>query len=97
MQANTRVTAKMTIPSPTLMHFRFGRASISKTLYPDLNELFDDLGKAYAKAVRAFYDAGCRYLQFDDTIWAFLCSERSVRSRASAATIRMSCRRSTRK
>jgi 5-methyltetrahydropteroyltriglutamate--homocysteine methyltransferase len=76
LKANTRLTPKMTIPSPTLMHFRFGRASISKTLYPDLDELFDDLGKAYAKAVRAFYDAGCRYLQFDDTIWAFLCSEK---------------------
>jgi 5-methyltetrahydropteroyltriglutamate--homocysteine methyltransferase len=76
LKANTRVTPKMTIPSPTLMHFRFGRASISKALYPDLDELFDDLGKAYAKAVRAFYNAGCRYLQFDDTIWAFLCSEK---------------------
>jgi len=76
LKSNTRVTPKMTIPSPTLMHFRFGRASISKTLYPDLDELFDDLGKAYAKVVRAFYDAGCRYLQFDDTIWAFLCSEK---------------------
>src|SRR6478735_9013583 len=53
LKANTRVTPKMTIPSPTLMHFRFGRASISKTLYPDLDELFNDLGKAYAKAVRA--------------------------------------------
>jgi 5-methyltetrahydropteroyltriglutamate--homocysteine methyltransferase len=76
LKANTRVTPKMTIPSPTLMHFRFGRASISKTLYPDLDELFADLGNAYANAVRAFYDAGCRYLQFDDTIWAFLCSEK---------------------
>jgi 5-methyltetrahydropteroyltriglutamate--homocysteine methyltransferase len=76
LAANTRVMPKMTIPSPTLMHFRFGRASISKTLYPDLDELFDDLGNAYAKAVKAFYDAGCRYLQFDDTIWAFLCSEK---------------------
>jgi len=76
LKDNTRAMAKMTIPSPTLMHFRFGRASISKALYPDLHELFDDLGNAYAKAVRAFYDAGCRYLQFDDTIWAFLCSEK---------------------
>ena len=76
LAANTRVTPKMTIPSPTLMHFRFGRASISKALYPDLDEFFADLGAAYAKVVRAFYDAGCRYLQFDDTIWAFLCSEK---------------------
>ena len=76
LAANTRVTPKMTIPSPTLMHFRFGRASIPKALYPDLDQFFDDLGNAYAKVVRAFYDAGCRYLQFDDTIWAFLCSEK---------------------
>jgi 5-methyltetrahydropteroyltriglutamate--homocysteine methyltransferase len=76
LAANTRVMAKMTIPSPTLLHFRFGRQSISKTLYPDLDMFFDDLGQTYAKAVRAFYDAGCRYLQFDDTIWAFLCSEK---------------------
>ena len=47
-----------------------------KTLYPDLDVFFDDLGKTYAKVVKAFYDAGCRYLQFDDTIWAFLCSEK---------------------
>ena len=40
---------KMTIPSPTLMHFRFGRASISKTLYPDLDQFFDDLGETYAR------------------------------------------------
>jgi 5-methyltetrahydropteroyltriglutamate--homocysteine methyltransferase len=76
LKANTRVTAKMTIPSPTLMHFRFGRESISRTLYPDLDQFFDDLGAAYAKVVKAFYEAGCRYLQFDDTIWAFLCSEK---------------------
>jgi len=76
LKSNTRVVPKMTIPSPTLMHFRFGRASISKTLYPDLEQFFDDLGHAYAKVVKAFYDAGCRYLQFDDTIWAFLCSEK---------------------
>src|SRR5947209_7919822 len=76
LQANTRAAPKMTIPSPTLMHFRFGRESISKTLYPDLDHFFDDLGHAYAKVVTAFYDAGCRYLQFDDTIWAFLCSEK---------------------
>src|SRR5947209_15365141 len=73
LKASTRVVPKMTIPSPTLMHFRFGRASIPKTLYTDLEAFFDDLGQAYAKVVKAFYDAGCRYLQFDDTIWAFLC------------------------
>jgi methionine synthase II (cobalamin-independent) len=74
LKANTRVVPKMTIPSPAVLHFRGGRQSISKDVYPDLDAFFDDLGKAYRKAVRAFYDAGCRYLQFDDTAWAYLCS-----------------------
>jgi 5-methyltetrahydropteroyltriglutamate--homocysteine methyltransferase len=74
LKANTRVVPKMTIPSPAVLHFRGGRQSISRQVYPDLDLFFDDLGKAYRKAVRAFYDAGCRYLQFDDTAWAYLCS-----------------------
>ncbi len=74
LKANTKLTPKMTIPSPTVLHFRGGRRSISKDVYPDMDAFFEDTGKAYAKAVRAFYDAGCRYLQFDDTVWAYLCS-----------------------
>jgi 5-methyltetrahydropteroyltriglutamate--homocysteine methyltransferase len=69
------VTAKMTIPSPAVLHFRGGRKAISKEVYPDIEVFFEDLGKTYRKAVKAFYDAGCRYLQFDDTVWAYLCSE----------------------
>ena len=69
------VTAKMTIPSPAVLHFRGGRRAISKEIYPDLDVFFEDLGKTYRKAVKAFYDAGCRYLQFDDTVWAYLCSQ----------------------
>jgi 5-methyltetrahydropteroyltriglutamate--homocysteine methyltransferase len=69
------VTAKMTIPSPAVLHFRGGRKSISNTVYPDLEPFYEDLGKTYRKAVKAFYDAGCRYLQFDDTVWAYLCSQ----------------------
>ncbi|MHC2333202.1 cobalamin-independent methionine synthase II family protein [Bradyrhizobium sp. USDA 4454] len=68
------VTPKMTIPSPAVLHFRGGRKLISKEVYPDLEEFYHDLGKTYRKAVTAFYDAGCRYLQFDDTVWAYLCS-----------------------
>jgi len=75
LQAHTRVTPKMTIPSPSVLHYRGGRAAISKTIYPDLDLFFDDLAKAYRKAVRAFYGVGCRYLQLDDTVWAYLCSE----------------------
>jgi 5-methyltetrahydropteroyltriglutamate--homocysteine methyltransferase len=69
------VVPKMTIPSPAVLHFRGGRKSISTDIYPDLDAFFEDLARAYRKAVRAFYDAGCRYLQFDDTVWAYLCSE----------------------
>jgi 5-methyltetrahydropteroyltriglutamate--homocysteine methyltransferase len=74
LKAHSRVTPKMTIPSPSVLHFRSGRTGISKKIYPDIGEFFDDLAKAYRKAVRAFADAGCRYLQLDDTVWAYLCS-----------------------
>ena len=55
------------------MHFRQGRQSISKEIYPDLDAYFDDVAMAYQKAIRAFYDAGCRYLQLDDTAWSMIC------------------------
>lgn len=70
------VTPKMTIPAPSVLHFRGGRASISKDVYPDMDNFFSDTAAAYQKAVSAFYEAGCRYLQFDDTVWAYLCSEK---------------------
>jgi 5-methyltetrahydropteroyltriglutamate--homocysteine methyltransferase len=73
------VTAKMTIPSPTVLHFRGGRKLISKDAYPDLDAFYEDLGKTYRKGVKAFYDAGCRYLQFDDTVWAYLCSQEELK------------------
>jgi 5-methyltetrahydropteroyltriglutamate--homocysteine methyltransferase len=73
LKAHTRVTPKMTIPAPSTLHFRQGRAAISKEVYPDLDPFFDDLAKAYRGAIRAFYDAGCRYLQLDDTAWSMMC------------------------
>ena len=73
------VMPKMTIPSPAVLHFRGGRKSISKQVYPELDAFFEDLGKTYRKAVKAFYDAGCRYLQFDDTVWAYLCSQEELK------------------
>ncbi len=73
LKAHTRVTPKMTIPAPSTLHFRQGRSAISNELYPDLDSFFDDVGKAYRAAIRAFYDAGCRYLQLDDTAWAMAC------------------------
>ena len=70
---HTKVTPKMTIPAPSTLHFRQGRQSISKQVYPELDAYFDDVAKAYQKAIRAFYDAGCRYLQMDDTAWSMYC------------------------
>jgi len=79
LKAHTRVMPKMTIPAPSTLHFRQGRAAISRDVYPDLGPFFDDLANAYRGAIRAFYDAGCRYLQLDDTAWAMACdpSERA--------------------
>jgi len=74
LKANSRLTPKMTIPSPSVMHFRGGRSTISPAAYPEMDAYFDDLGKLYGKAIKAFYNAGCRYLQLDDTVWAYLCS-----------------------
>lgn len=83
LKANCKAVPKMTIPSPTVMHFRGGRKSISQQVYPDLDGYFEDLAKLYQKAIKAFYDAGCRYLQLDDTVWSYLCSQ-SEREQAKA-------------
>ena len=76
LKAHCKVMPKMTIPAPSTMHFRQGRQNISKQAYPDMDAFFDDLAKAYQKAIRAFYDAGCRYLQMDDTAWSMMCDPR---------------------
>jgi 5-methyltetrahydropteroyltriglutamate--homocysteine methyltransferase len=78
LKEHTRVTPKMTIPAPNMLHFRPGRSSISKDVYSDLEPFFEDVANASRKAVRAFYDAGCRYLQFDDTTWSMMCDEREL-------------------
>lgn len=77
-------TAKMTIPSPSVLHFRGGRKAIDSQVYPDLGAYFDDLAQTWHDAIHAFYAAGCRYLQLDDTVWAYLCSDdqkRQIRER----------------
>src|SRR3974390_2155539 len=73
VQANTTATAKMTIPSPSTLHFRYGREAVPEAIYPTMDEFYADLGKAYARVVRAFADAGCRYLQLDEVNLAYLC------------------------
>ena len=73
VQAHTTQTAKMTIPSPSSMHFRYGRAAVPESIYPDMAEFYRDLGESYRKAVRAFADAGCRYIQLDEVNFTYLC------------------------
>ncbi|MBE0462239.1 MAG: cobalamin-independent methionine synthase II family protein [Halomonadaceae bacterium] len=66
---------KMTIPSPSVLHFRGGRGVVSEEAYPNIDDFFIDLANLYKDAISAFYAAGCRYLQLDDTVWAYLCSQ----------------------
>ncbi len=66
-------TPKFTIPSPSMLHMRPGRAGISREAYPDLAEFWADAAAAYRAAIAAFADAGCTYLQLDDTAFAYLC------------------------
>jgi 5-methyltetrahydropteroyltriglutamate--homocysteine methyltransferase len=73
VKARTSQTPKMTIPAPSALYGRVGRDAINPAAYPDLDSFFGDLGAAYRKAVRAFADAGCRYLQFDEVFIAMLC------------------------
>src|SRR5690606_9816274 len=68
-------TAKITIPSPSVLHFRGGRSVVSREVYPNLDDFFKDLTQVYRDAIAAFYKLGCRYLQLDDTVWAYLCSD----------------------
>lgn len=66
-------TTKVCIPSPTMVHFRGGRASIDIEAYPDLDPFFDDLARVYQEELASLYDAGCRFVQLDDTNLAYLC------------------------
>jgi 5-methyltetrahydropteroyltriglutamate--homocysteine methyltransferase len=68
----TTALPKLTIPSPSMVHYRGGRASIDEGIYPDDDSFWTDLTAAYADEVRRLYDLGCRYLQFDDTSLAYL-------------------------
>jgi 5-methyltetrahydropteroyltriglutamate--homocysteine methyltransferase len=75
LKSVAKAVPKMTIPSPTALHFRGGRQAIEKSVYPDMEPFFDDLGKAYTQAVRAFGEAGCTYLQLDEVFVAYLCDD----------------------
>jgi 5-methyltetrahydropteroyltriglutamate--homocysteine methyltransferase len=76
-QVAAGLTPKVTIPSPTMLHFRGGRAGISREAYPELDPVFyDDVAKAYGDELQSLFDAGCRYVQMDDTNLAYLCDEK---------------------
>ena len=68
----TGATPKLTIPSPSMVHYRGGPAAIDPDVYPDIEEFWADLSAAYAEEVRRLGELGCRYLQFDDTSLAYL-------------------------
>jgi methionine synthase II (cobalamin-independent) len=67
-----RATPKLTIPSPSMVHYRGGPAAIDRDVYPDIEEFWSDLSAAYAEQVRRLGELGCTYLQFDDTSLAYL-------------------------
>jgi 5-methyltetrahydropteroyltriglutamate--homocysteine methyltransferase len=68
-----KATPKMTVPSPSSLHFRYGRDAVPVEIYPDMDDFYRDLGEGYRKALRAFSDAGCRYLQLDEVNFTYLC------------------------
>ena len=83
LKSVTHRTAKLAIPSPSMLHLRGGRSAISREVYPDLEEFWGDVAAAYRESIAAFAAAGCRYLQLDDVSFAYLADEK----------FRESCRR----
>ena len=71
----TKGTPKIAIPSPSMAHFRGGRSAVNEEAYPDIAEFYADLARVYREEVADLADAGCRYLQLDDTSLADLCDE----------------------
>ena len=76
LRSITSRTPKVSIPSPTMLHFRGGRNAISTEAYPDLGGFYADVAAGYADELQSLGDAGCRYVQFDDTNLAYLCDEK---------------------
>src|SRR3954470_1978344 len=81
----TTATPKLTIPLPSMVHYRGGRAAVNEDVYPDMDEFWSDLTTAYADEVKALGDLGCTYLQFDDTSLAYLNDPSSARTSPSSA------------
>ena len=72
LRSVTKATPKVTIPSPSMMHYRGGRAAIDPAVYPDMEEFWEDLAEVYACELDALATLGCAYLQLDDTSLAYL-------------------------
>jgi 5-methyltetrahydropteroyltriglutamate--homocysteine methyltransferase len=83
LRSVTTRTAKFTIPSPSMLHLRAGRAGVSRDAYPDMDAFWADAATAWRAAIAAFAQAGCTYLQLDDVAFAYLCDPK----------IRDNCRR----
>ena len=73
LKSVTKETPKITIPSPSILHFRGGRDAIDTAAYPHMADFYDDLAGVYAEEIGDLIDAGCRYLQIDETNFAYLC------------------------
>jgi 5-methyltetrahydropteroyltriglutamate--homocysteine methyltransferase len=73
LKSVTTATPKMTIPSPSMLHLRGGRAAVSRDAYPEMDAFWDDVAAAYRTAIAYLAEAGCRYLQLDDITFAYLC------------------------
>jgi 5-methyltetrahydropteroyltriglutamate--homocysteine methyltransferase len=83
LKSVTKRTAKLCIPSPSMLHFRGGRGSVDKAAYPEIDGFFADLARIYREEVADLAHAGCTYLQLDDTNLAYLCDpEHRERARA---------------
>jgi 5-methyltetrahydropteroyltriglutamate--homocysteine methyltransferase len=76
LKSVTSQTPKVSIPSPTMLHFRGGRGAISRDAYPDLDAFYADVAAAYQAELKSLADAGCTYVQLDDTNLAYLCDEK---------------------
>jgi 5-methyltetrahydropteroyltriglutamate--homocysteine methyltransferase len=73
VKSAARVTAKQTIPSPSILHFRGGREAIDRAAYPNVDSFFADVGRAYRAEIAGLAEAGCKYLQIDEVNYAYLC------------------------
>jgi 5-methyltetrahydropteroyltriglutamate--homocysteine methyltransferase len=76
LKSVAKKTPKFTMPSPSILYHRGGRAAISREAYPDLDELWSDVGRIYREEIGDLAAAGCTYLQIDDTSFSFLCDEK---------------------